>query len=152
MNPETVEDLTGDRRRLLRLYFWEYIRSDQCRGTWTAWILITFTKPSQTYEAARLLMCLFGPAACQLSPADHLQLSNYQQRVLTKALGKPDYHGLQGFQSLTYHYAKWRFADLGKSLSCLLQSLLMSQSYLLTILITLFNHFVLEIDSQGKFY
>ena len=120
---EIEEDISED------IYFWQYLSSDQCRGTWTAFMLISFTKPGQTYQAASLLMCLFGPASCQLSPADHLQLSNYQQRVL---------------------HAKWRFDDLGMALSCL-QSIL-SQSNLLTILITLFDNFVFESDSQGKFY
>ena len=146
-----AEDLVGDRLRLLRLYFWQYSSSDQCRGTWTAWMLSTFTKPGQSCQAARLLMCLFGPADLQLSVQDNFQLSYFQQKVLTKALGKPDYDGLQGFQFLSYDYAKFRFVDLGKSLTCLLQSPLVTQSYLLNLLIGLFKHSVLEPDSQGKF-
>ena len=143
------EDFGGDQTRLLRQYLWQYVRSDQSRGSWTAWILNTFT--ANGFEAARLLMCLFGPAHINFPPPDHVQMSSYQQRVLNTALGRPDYHSLQIFHSNTFRHAELRFADLGKSLSFLLSSHSVSQNYVLTVLNSLFNHFMIEVDSRGEF-
>ena len=152
---ETEEDLGGDSRRLLRLYLWQFLNTDQCRGSWTAWILQTFTKPRmavpQDYQSARLMICLFGPAKLELETSELLELSHFQEELLTKMTGRPDYRGLEGFQSRSYHYAKAKFGDLGKAFSCLLHSKLISQNLILSIVGSLFNHFIVETDNQGKF-
>ena len=99
---ETEDCLGGDNRRLLRTYFWQFLVTDHCKGTWTSWLITTFTKTRQPvsleYQAARFLMCLFGPAELHLEEEELLQLSVLQEQVLTKILGKPDYNGLAEFQ------------------------------------------------------
>ena len=50
------------------------------------------------YQAARFLMCLFGPAELQMEEEELLELSVVQEQVLSKILGKPDYNGLTEFQ------------------------------------------------------
>ena len=99
---ETEDHLGGDNRRLLRTYFWQFLESDQDKGTWTSWLITTFTRARQPvsleYQAARFLMCLFGPAELQMEEEEVLQLSILQEQVLTKILGKPDYNGLTAIQ------------------------------------------------------
>ena len=99
---ETEDHLGGDNRRLLRTYFWQFLESDHCKGTWTSWLINTFTKTRQPvsleYQAARFLMCLFGPAQLHLKDEELLQLSVLQEQVLTKLMGKPDFDGLTEFQ------------------------------------------------------
>ena len=99
---ETEDHLGGDNRRLLRTYFWQFLESDQDKGTWTSWLITTFTRARQPvsleYQAARFLMCLFGPAELQMEEEEVLQLSILQEQVLTKILGKPDYDGLTEIQ------------------------------------------------------
>ena len=99
---ETEDCLGGDNRRLLRTYFWQFLETDHCKGTWTSWLITTFTKARQPvpleYQAARFLMCLFGPAELRLEEEELLQLSVLQEQVLTKFLGMPDYNGLMEFQ------------------------------------------------------
>ena len=147
---EDIKDFGGDQMRLLRQYLWQYVRSDQSRASWTAWILNTFTASGRSYQAARLLMCLFCPAHINFPPPDHVQMSSYQQIVLNTAWGRPDYHSLQVFHSNTFRHAELRFADLGKSLSFLLKSHSVSQNYVITVLNSLFNHFMIDVDSRGE--
>ena len=99
---ETEDHLGGDKRRLLRTYFWQFLETDHCKGTWTSWLITTFTRARQPlsleYQAARFIMCLFGPAKLQMEEEEVLQLSILQEQILTKVLGKPDYDGLTDFQ------------------------------------------------------
>ena len=99
---ENEDHLGGDNRRLLRIYFWQFLETDHCKGTWTSWLITTFTRARQPvsldYQAARFLMCLFGPARLQVEEEEVLQLSLLQEQALTKLLGKPDYTGLTEFQ------------------------------------------------------
>ena len=156
---EGEEDFTGDGRRLLRLYLWQHLATEQCKGTWTSWLLQTLTGSQQpgaqsSREAASLLMCLFGPATFQHSASIQVELAgatNFQERLLMKLQGRPDYRGFRGFQSQSYQYAKWRFEDIGKALSCLLRSRCMTQGQVLSILRALFAQYIVGADNQGKF-
>ena len=99
---ETEDCLGGNNRRLLRIYLWQFLETDHCKGTWISWLITTFTRTrqpvSQEYQAARFLICLFGPAELQVEEEEILQLSVLQEQILTKVLGKPDYAGLTEFQ------------------------------------------------------
>ena len=156
---ESKEDFTGDGRRLLRLYLWQHLATEQCKGTWLSWLLQTLTGSQQpgcqsSREEANLLMCLFGPATFQ-PEANSLvelgELTNFQELLLVKMQGRPNYLGLLGFRSRSYQYAKWRFEDIGKALSCLLRSRRMSHGHVQSILDALFGQFIVGADNQGKF-
>ena len=47
------EDITGDGRRLLRLYLWEHLATEQCQGKWLSWLLKTFTSSQLPSESSR---------------------------------------------------------------------------------------------------
>ena len=79
------------------------------------------------------------------------ELTNFQELLLVKMQGRPNYRGLRGFQSQSYQYAKWRFEDIGKALSCLLRSRCMTQGQVLSILRALFAQYIVGADNQGKF-
>ena len=113
---ETEDHLGGDNRRLLRTYFWQFLETDHCKGTWTSWLITTFTRTRQPvsleYQAARFLMCLFGPAELQMEEEELLELSVVQEQVLSKILGKPNYNGLTEFQVSLALLQRQECADL----------------------------------------
>ena len=40
--------MKGDRRRLLRIFFWEYLDHDETKASWLTFILQTFTNNVNT--------------------------------------------------------------------------------------------------------
>ena len=106
---EDEDPLTGDNRGLLRTYFWQFLETDPDKGTWISWLITTFTLAGNVhpleYQAARFLMCLFGPAKLKMEEEKLQQRSVLQEQVLTNILGRPDYNGLRSFQvSLELHH------------------------------------------------
>ena len=147
------EDFTGDGRRLLRLYLWQHLATESCKGTWLSWLLQTLTSSQQpgrqsSLEEANLLMCLFCPATFR-PEANSLvelgQLTNFQKRLLDKMQGRPGFHCRSRSGPL-----KWRFEDIGKALSCLLRSRRMTHGHVQSIIRDLFAQYIEGGENQGK--
>ena len=90
--------MKGDRRRLLRIFFWEYLDHEDTNVSWLSFILQTFTNnvttvPSLGQQAAHLLFLLLGPADDDLALLPHKGRDN----TSTSYLSTPGYRaGLTG--------------------------------------------------------
>ena len=87
-----VNNLDGINQRMLRTYFWKYLDSDSEKATRTSWLITKISLPDvpKDYQAAKFLMCLFGPAKLNLTDELRLQLNVLQLEALNMDVGKPD--------------------------------------------------------------
>jgi len=143
--------ITGDRRRVLRIFFWQFLFSDNSKACWLAYLLKTFTdvdpfepKESKDRKYAELMLCLFGPTEDEVFPDS---MSMFQSEAVTRLTGIPDYMALQMPFDGGYHEAKNIFADLGKALSTLLKSF--SKRQLCSMIDCMFYDFNVHIDNQA---
>lgn len=142
----------GDLRRILRIYFWQFINSDQTKASWLTFMLKTFATPNancpsviKEYQAAEFLLCLFGPTDMYSND----DLSNFKHEALGRLSGKPNYTLLDRAFPGGYHEAKGIFADLGKALSTLLRCKSINKRFLGDIIDSMFNCFFWNIDNQA---
>lgn len=143
--------ITGDRRRVLRIFFWQFLFSDNSKAGWLGYLLKTFTdvepfepKESKDRKYAELMLCLFGPTDDAVFPD---WMSIFQSEALTRLTGIPDYTALVNPFDGGYHEAKNIFADLGKALSTLLKSF--SKRQLCSMIDCMFHDFHWHIDNQA---
>ena len=155
LRDQEEDSLSGSSRRLLRIYFWQFLDSDTAKASWLSYILQTFSHTSSTisaprefkeYQGAELILCLFGPA--EGSSVDG-ELSQFKNEALTRLMGRPDFAALEQAFLGGYHEAKNIFADLGKALSTLLKSSSISKRYLASLIDAMFNSFYWHIDNQA---
>ena len=150
-NEETA--LYGNNRRLLRIYFWQFVSTDTTKASWLSFILRTIDgswkvvpKYFKEYQGAETLLCLFGPSTSEGYQSD---LSPFKNEALTRLCGKPDYMVLDTSFVGGYHEAKNIFADLGKAVSTLLKSTTISRKFLTNMINSMFNSFFWHIDNQA---
>jgi len=144
--------IQGDMRRILRIYFWQFINSDQTKAGWLTFMLKTFVTPNshcpsiiKEYQAAEFLLCLFGPVEVY----SNNDLSNFKNEALGRLTGKPNYTILEVAFAGGYHEAKCIFADLGKALSTLLRCKTINKRFLGDIIDSMFNCYFWNIDNQA---
>ena len=150
-NEETA--LYGNNRRLLRIYFWQFISTDTTKASWLSYILRTIDgswkvtpKYFKEYQGAETLLCLFGPSSSEGYITD---LSQFKNDALARLCGKPDYMVLDTSFVGGYHEAKNIFADLGKAVSTLLKSTSITRKFLTSMINSMFNSFFWHIDNQA---
>ena len=144
--------ITGNRRRVLRIFFWQFLFSDNSKAIWLGYLLKAFTdaiffesKENKDQEYAELMLCLFGPAEEVSSDG----MSIFQSEAVTRLTGVPDYTALVNSFEGGYHEAKNIFADLGKALSTLLKSPGQSKRQLSSMIDCMFHHYKWHIDNQA---
>ena len=145
---------TGDRRRVLRIFFWQFLFSDNSKASWLGYLLKTFTnvepfepKESKDRKYAELLLCLFGPTE-NIVFTDGMSI--FQSEAVARLTGIPDYTALINSFEGGYHEAKNIFADLGKALSVLLKSpSSTSKRQLCSMMDCMFHDFRWHIDNQA---
>ena len=68
---EIETGMVGDRRRILRIFFWEFVQNEDTQASWLSYIIRTFISPSSPmaveHKAAVLLYLLLGPAKDDLA-------------------------------------------------------------------------------------
>ena len=143
--------ITGDRRRVLRIFCWQFLFSDNSKASWLGYLLKTFTdvepfepKGCKDRKYADLMLCLFGPTEETVFPDG---MSTFQSEAVARLTGIPDYMALQLPFDGGYHEAKNIFADLGKALSTLLKSF--SKRQLCSMIDCMFHDFHWHIDNQA---
>ena len=154
------QEISGDLRRILRLYLWQFLNNDITKGSWLYFLMRTGVKTfshsyeqpfshsydltprgMRHYQGAELLLCLFGP----VEEVEDTRLSEFKNEVLTRLCGKPTFALNTSFTG-GYHEAKNIFADLGKALSVLLKSNI-SKKELAQTVHTMFDQFPWHIDN-----
>ena len=145
--------ITGDRRRVLRIYFWQFLFSDNSKASWLGYFLKTFTdvdpfelRENKDRKYAELILCLFGPTEDIVFPD---WMSTFQSEAVTRLTGIPDYTALVNSFDGGYHEAKNIFADLGKALSTLLKPAGLSKRQLCSMIDCMFHEFKWHIDNQA---
>jgi hypothetical protein len=140
-------ELEGDRRReLSRIFFLEFINGEDTKASWLSYIINTFTtftslKTSAKQDAAHLLFLLLGPAEDDLalsSPAGK-DYNFFQLSLHNKLQGKPDMMTMQEQVPNTFAEAKEMFSDIGKGLRLLLRSSKVTNSFLSSMMVTMFK-------------
>ena len=149
-----INVIIGDRRRVLRIFFWQFLFSDNSKASWLGYLLKAFTdvnsfEPSENKNRkyAELMLCLFGPA--EEVGADGMSMSIFQGEAVTRLTGVPDYTALVNSFEGGYHEAKNMFADLGKALSTLLKSPGQSKRQLSSMIDCMFHEYKWHIDNQA---
>ena len=86
-----------DRRRLFRIFFWDFLDHEDTKASWLSFILQTFTNnvttvPSLGQQAAHLLFLLLGPADDDLALLPHKErdYTFFQLSLHTRLQGRPD--------------------------------------------------------------
>ena len=149
-------EITRNRRRVLRIFFWQFLDGDSTKASWLGYLLRTFTnvrssstKDFKSYQYAEFILCLFGPAQEVVSE----ELSSFKLEALTRLTGTPSYTALTKAFDGGYFEAKNIFADLGKALSTLLKSPIdspcSSKRQLASIIDNMFAKFSWHIDNQA---
>ena len=147
-----INVIIGDRRRVLRIFFWQFLFSDNSKASWLGYLLKAFTDvnsfeplENKNRKYAELMLCLFGPA--EEVSADGMSI--FQSEAVTRLTGIPDYTALVNSFEGGYHEAKNMFADLGKALSTLLKSPGQSKRQLSSMIDCMFHHYKWHIDNQA---
>ena len=88
--------MKGERRRWLRIFFWDYLDHEDTNVSWLSFILQTFTNnvttvPSLGQQAAHLLFLLLGPADDDLALLPHKErdYTFFQLSLHTRLQGRP---------------------------------------------------------------
>jgi len=144
------------RRRVLRIFFWEFVDNEDTQACWLSHIIRTFTDPSAhmavEHQAADLLFILLGPANKDDStfvPQLFSGLTSFQCNLYTKLQGMPDWTIMQEQVPASYAEAKEMFSDLGKALRLLIRSSSITRSFLTSIMTFLFEEQHWNLDNQA---
>ena len=145
-------EITRNRRRDLRIFFWQFLFSDASKASWLGYLLKSFTdvtsfdsKKSTDRKYAELMLCLFGPAEEVVADG----MSVFQSEAVTRLTGIPNYTALVDSFEGGYHEAKNVFADLGKALSTLLKSPGTSKRQLSSMMDCMFHDYKWHMDNQA---
>jgi hypothetical protein len=85
-----VGEMEGDRRRLLGIFFWDYLDHEDTKASW-----MPFTNNGD--QAAHLLFLLLGPAEDDLAllPNKERDYTFFQLSLHTRLQGRPDWSIMQ---------------------------------------------------------
>ena len=144
---ENGDHLGRDNRRLLRIYFWEFLDSDLERGKWTSWLVTTFcslrlpiTNSHQletlSFDISRFFLTVFGPAKIDVTGAEFLNLSDRQQQNVKKLLGKTDFSVLCNGDT-SWENLQFQVEELARAVSSLRSNL--PEHLIISVVDTLFE-------------
>jgi len=151
--------LQASNKKVLRIFFWEFIKSEDIQATWLSYILAHCLNSSSTLtkeeQAAELLFCLFGPSEDDIMflPAYVRDLNFFQFNLYNKMMGAPDELLMQEDVFGSYHEAKEIFSELSKSFRFILGSLgsnfIITESFTISVVDTLFNTLGWSLENQA---
>ena len=144
---ENGDHLGRDNRRLLRIYFWEFLDSDLERGKWTSWLVTTFcslrlpiTNSHQletlSFDISRFFLTVFGPAKIDVTGGEFLNLSDRQQQNVKKLLGKTDFSVLCNGDT-SWENLQFQVEELARAVSSLRSNL--PEHLIISVVDTLFE-------------
>ena len=147
--------LVGDRRRILRIFFWEFVENEDTKVSWLSYFIRTFTITTSNIpaekQAAKMLYLLLGPSEEDFTvlPCPARDYNSFQLGLHTRLEGKPDWNIMQEHIPTSYSKAKEMFSDLGKALRLLIRCPSINRSFLTSIMSALFNELHWEMDNQA---
>ena len=145
-----------DERSVFKIFFWEFIDSEDMKSCWLVYRLKTNYLSGSKFNKNRSLADKFYDF---LAPCDHFSqllsikddprlqsLNTFQSRLFNKFMGKTAVDTMQELEPNTYEEAKALFSDLGKGLKILWNSPSIYDSSVISILDRMFieNNWLLD--------